>query len=401
MKWLLVTGLLLTLTAPVDVFAQRVKAADAGRTVLLSGDIDSALDIYAQALNKNTKPETRLDYAYVLALHGLYDVSAVYLDEARQLGADPRLVVWYASRIVRLMGYPKLAEDMASSPHKLALWLDPQADRLQERFGRAAPEHQTPLSGELVQRRYKAAKEHVTQRRPYQGMFSLLEVMAATYGHPAPRMAYSMALEKAGLYHAESVQMERVVEDTQSRKPRANVETLLNRRNRLQTLHATSTNPTAPKKGRQTTLLFFGGRYFAADGIASGGASARLSIVGSERNNGGIDIGYNYTSVRDPISGDKIESTSFTLGVTGRNLTKNSNEKFQFFYSYGVRATFAEPFQAGYSAGIGFSLRLSERMSLDLASELTLNQIIDAEINADPTFGMTVVTGITTYFGSR
>jgi tetratricopeptide (TPR) repeat protein len=183
---------------------------DNARTLVLTENFDNAISVYAELiLRDSTNVVLSAEYAYALALDGIYDAALIRLDKIRNLQPANQDVNFYASQILSLMGYDQLSGEFLRTQGNSSApsWIASKAPVLLQKYKRIPKEPGTLTGDELVTK-FTRANRLTAQNCTFQSIALFEEI---TYQYPSvylPYLGYSAALEKAGMYDkaAETIQ---------------------------------------------------------------------------------------------------------------------------------------------------------------------------------------------------
>lgn len=172
------------------------------RGMVLAGNFDMALVDYAQLLEKDSaNVSLNAEYAYVLALAGIYDASLDRLDRIWSRRASSPDAGFYISQVFSLMGYDHLSAEFwkKGGPVPAPMWIALKAEEL-------VVQHRTKIPGaavsgeEDVTTTFKRANRLAAQNHTL-GSLALFEEIIARYPDEyLPYVGYSVALERGGFY---------------------------------------------------------------------------------------------------------------------------------------------------------------------------------------------------------
>jgi len=188
-------------TTPLPAVYSVVSYANA-RTLLLAESINSAIIVYAQLVSKDTaNVSLGAEYAFALALGGIYDAALARLDRVWGLEAKNTDPIYYASQVFLLMGFDQLASEFNREQDKVVVpaWVAEKAPVLVQKYKRSKPAVVSGRRDELVTN-FKRANSLAAQNANLQSIGVFEEI---TFQYPdefLPYVGYSIVLEKAGLY---------------------------------------------------------------------------------------------------------------------------------------------------------------------------------------------------------
>jgi tetratricopeptide (TPR) repeat protein len=171
------------------------------RVLVLTDHINSAVAVYAQLIIKDsTNVLLSSEYAYALALGGIYDAAMVRLDKIWSRKADNKEVNYFTSQVFALMGYDQLAGEFwkESESSISPAWISSKAPELLQKHKRMVVKPSSPNHDELVAK-FKRANRLTAQNFTLQSIGSFEEIVNQYPDDYLPYVGYSIALEKAGL----------------------------------------------------------------------------------------------------------------------------------------------------------------------------------------------------------
>ncbi len=174
---------------------------ETARVLLLTENFSNAVTIYAQLLTKDsTNVVLSSEYAYALALSGIYDAALVRIDKIWNRKANYREVNYYTSQVFALMGYDQLASEFwnESEKNNTPAWISSKAPELLQKHKRSLRNPTTRNREELVTK-FKQANRLTAQNFNLQSVGQFEEIVNQYPGEYLPYVGYSIALEKAGL----------------------------------------------------------------------------------------------------------------------------------------------------------------------------------------------------------
>lgn len=195
----LLGGIVFLLTG-VGCFGQLQKgiSVEKAREAILSERINDAVISYSMAAKNSTDPSLISEYAYALALSGIYDASLAQLDRLWALGQETTEANYYTSQIFALMGYDDLSSEWwkQQSNNNIPAWLGSKPTLLLDKYKRKMP--QSPPQQQEVIADFKRANELASLNLYFQSIALFRQVMDACPAEFLPYVGYSITLEKAG-----------------------------------------------------------------------------------------------------------------------------------------------------------------------------------------------------------
>jgi hypothetical protein len=181
---------------------------ESARALVLTENFDHAITEYALLLVRDSSNVSlNAEFAYALALDGIYDAALARLDKIWPMKAGNTDAVFYAAQVFALMGYDRLVPDIGqgAGQNQSPEWIASKAPHLLQKYRRIVSRPDQFNRNELVDAFNRANK--LTARNFTLQSIALFEDI--TYRYPGaylPYLGYSIALEKAGLYE-KSVQV--------------------------------------------------------------------------------------------------------------------------------------------------------------------------------------------------
>lgn len=312
---------------------------ESARALVLTENFDHAVTEYARLMvHDSANVSLNAEFAYALALDGIYDAALARLDRIWPMKAGNADAAFYAAQVFNLMGYDRLATDIGQSAGQNASpdWIASKAPLLLQKYRRTVSRPDQINRNELVDAFNRANK--LTARNFTLQSVALFEDI--TYRYPGaylPYLGYSIALEKAGLYE-KSVQAIQTALILVGNKPEQN-ETREVLEKRLASLQGKSgTTPGsvnaglstgAPEKASLQKMAYAGG--FISSGYSS--FNARFGQFFTRTNYATVDMGISVAN----------SSTFTNLGFTLFNRQKI------FVLGFGLTGSFGEGSSVLYS----------------------------------------------------
>jgi tetratricopeptide (TPR) repeat protein len=188
-----------TVLAPAEY---SVVSHENARSLLLGESINSAIVVYAQLVTKdNENPSLGSEYAYTLALGGLYDAALARLDRVWNLEVDNTDPKYFASQVFTLMGFSRLTGEFHREQdiNTVPAWIAVKAPALAQKYKRSKPRAVTGNREELVND-FKRANSLAAQNANLQSIGLFEEITTKYPNEFLPYVGYSIVLENAGLF---------------------------------------------------------------------------------------------------------------------------------------------------------------------------------------------------------
>jgi tetratricopeptide (TPR) repeat protein len=195
----LLGGIVFLLTG-VGCFGQLQKgiAVETAREALLTERFNDAVISYALAAKNSTDPSLISEYAYALALSGIYDAALVQLDRLWGIGKESVDANYYTSQVYALMGYEDLGNDWwkKMSNNKIPAWLGSKPTLFLTKYKRKMP-NIPPQQQEIIAD-FNRANELASLNYYFQALALFRQIIDACPEEFLPYVGYSITLEKAG-----------------------------------------------------------------------------------------------------------------------------------------------------------------------------------------------------------
>jgi hypothetical protein len=372
-----------------EISAGAASSSEVARALVLTESFDRAISAYAMLLkNDSANVSLNSEYAYALALAGIYDAAISRLDRIwNQRGNSPD-AGYYASQVFALMGYDRLAGDLAgvNSGTPAPDWIAAKAPGFLLKYGRRPTEDALAVEGDAMNS-FKRANR-LTAQGYYLKSSALFEEITAQYPDEVlPYVGYSIALERAGMLNPSARTIEKALTVAGNTPEMEETRRMLDTRlTSLKTRIGTEVKPVSPvgtlltKTGDDSKrLIAYAGGMFAKSFISVNG---RFGIVKKGMGNTSMDLGV----IR---SGG---ATALTLGLTNYSRSK------AFVAGYGLQGSFG-------GGGTALNLKISVGLSfMNSDKSGSWDIFLDGYQRLIPKDGVTTVgmsIGRSVYFGKR
>jgi tetratricopeptide (TPR) repeat protein len=362
---------------------------DAARAYIISEDFSKAVSAYAVLLKKDSASVSlNAEYAYALALNGIYDAALARLDRVWTPNSGSTDVNFFTSQVFALMGYDMLAVEFGK---KLAagstpVWISSAAPGFLQDYSDRIPGDNISEDGDVVAD-FKRANRLTAQNYNLMSIAMFEGIITGYPGEYLPYVGSSIALEKAGMYEKSAQATEQAIaiigDNTEQQEARQMLEArLTDLRGKSSTEGKNSSNnliATAKPDARGRRMLAYAGGMFSP---------SYLSLTG-----------------RFGTFISKAGSLSADLGVTSSGGSASLNLGVMNFFRQKI-------FAGGYGLGVGFgggsttfNIKLSVGFSImnkDKSSSWDI--FFDGQQPLAPEGSATVVgmsIGRSMYFGSR
>lgn len=384
---------LVILFFPLSFSAQN-KDITAARNLVLIGNINDAIIKYDKLvkngnynkLEKDGKPNTTImmEYAYALALGGLYENALLYLDRAILLKANAE-IYFYSAQVLSLMGYADLASEFwkeggtVSKPQ----WLGNEYLSLQQKFAHKEP---AIINHDHDSIAYKRANTLAAKGMYLQSIVLFQELTDKIPDLFFPYIGYSTIWESIGMYGKAAQELEKGIILMNIQKDSTLNDALSAFKNHLSDLKGKtitlSSNSLTTQATKETTIMLNGGLMIAKSFFSFNGR-----------------IGYFLVEkVRTSTS------VAFNLGVSGGSGSAYFNTGLSLYKRYrflmvgaGLNASLGKSSTFGFQWSGGFCfMNRTGKSSFDIL----YNQIIPIPLKDSKILnGFSI--GLTYYLGTR
>ena len=169
------------------------------RNEIVSENINDAIVSYSRLLKKTSSPLFIAEYAYALALGGLYDAALIQLDRLWFIDNNPPDVNYFSGQVFALMEYDDIAGNLwnSSGKNEPPAWIASNAPILLAKFkmktsGRKIQNKEDYIAG------FRKANEMAAQHYYFQSIALFHELIQCYPKEYLPYVYYSITLEKAG-----------------------------------------------------------------------------------------------------------------------------------------------------------------------------------------------------------
>jgi len=175
---------------------------DAARAYIISEDFSKAVSAYAVLLQKDSASASlNAEYAYALALNGIYDAALSRLDRVWTPDSRSTDVNFFASQVFALMGYDMLAIEFGQmiAAGSAPAWISSAAPGYLQNYSDKKPGDNMSENGDVVAD-FRCANRLTAQNYNLMSIAMFEGIITAYPGEYLPYVGSSIALEKAGLY---------------------------------------------------------------------------------------------------------------------------------------------------------------------------------------------------------
>ena len=344
------------------------------RDFILKGQIPQAIQAYAQLANKDDANATiLLEYAYALALGGVFDGALMNLDKAKLLGASEKND-FFAGQVFALMGYNRPAINFLTQG-SVPRWIYSKYDELYKKY-----KSDSFLSQEKdLETAFTRANYLVANGMNYQAIALYEQIMEESPDEYLFHAGYSIPLEKAGLRKLAADEMKSGILLLPADKQNSNAELAFNERlSQLNQRKDTKQVKQPEAQGMKSQgMLYIGGSASSSYTSLNG----RFGLFFTNSFNASIDLGVSGTN----------DNTYTNVGISAyQRLGK------VFVIGVGFSDQITDTDNMSINPSIGLSFMNKKRTS---SWDIFFNVYCPIADNANYLYGFSI--GKSFYFGKR
>ena len=265
---------------------------------------EKAIEVYASLVNndlnkksryKNANGQLLCEYAYALALGGVYEGALINLDRVLQLAYSKELD-FYISQVFQLMSYPEIANQFWTNNQTAPTWIEGKHEQLLEKF-----KEMPVINQDNYMNAFKRANVLFSCGMYFQSIILFQEITDNYPEQYLPYVGYSGVWEKLGYTDMAQKQLQKAINLTTD-ESKILYETHLNELQKNKTVvDSTAILDQFSKKNNKQFILYGGGMFSPT--MTS--INARYGIYTKKSMNFSVELGIN--------SVDK--KTYFTPGI--------------------------------------------------------------------------------------
>ena len=186
---------------------------NAARAFIISEDFSKAVSTYAVLLQKDSASASlNAEYAYALALNGIYDAALARLDRVWTPNSGSTDVNFFTSQVFALMGYDLLAVEFGNkiAAGSTPAWISSAAPAFLQSYADRMPGDNMSENGDVVAD-FKRANRLTAQNYNLMSIAMFEGIITGYPGEYLPYVGSSIALEKAGMYEKSAQAMEQAL----------------------------------------------------------------------------------------------------------------------------------------------------------------------------------------------
>jgi tetratricopeptide (TPR) repeat protein len=371
----------LVLSTSLSCFGQRRKnlPLETARNLILAENINEAIVSYAVLAKKTSDPTLIAEYAYALALGGIYDDALIQLDRVWFIGNYSSDVNYLAGQVFALMGFDDITNEIwkSSEKNKTPVWIESKSPILLEKY-------KTKISGTILQKQegfianFNRANELAAQHYYFQSIALFHEIVRIYPNEYFPFVYYSITLEKAGAIAKAAQLLEQAIsvigDNPGDKEKKLLLEQRLEKLSARVRLEPAGTFLILPKSSVLYTphmMVFIGGQ--TSNSYTN--LNFRIGYLLSEKFNYSFDLG---------VLNNKADSTgtniNFGVSMYARiRLSKANTPKPGYLIGgIGIQRNSSDGILPQFS--IGYSQMINGSMSLDIISNISSNGISTTSI---------------------
>lgn len=306
-------------------------AIEDARALILSENFNAAISEYAKLTALDTANAVlNSEFAYALALGGIYDGALYRIDRTRALQPQVSETDFFSAEILALMGFDELASEFRTSKVKegTPAWISSKAQEFTNKYRRSGQKSfgETDIATMFSQANIFAARNSVLQS------VVLFNDITALYPHEyLPYLGYSIALEKAGLMKSSEQAVRDALEIIGQDAANQDAREVLERR--LSVLDGSAAaqqeNAPSPVETASPRMMAYGGGYVASSFVS---LTAKAGMFMSEQNYFTVEGGVTNSGANSYGNLGFSVYNRQGIYVMGAGLTSNIGRDATIFY---------------------------------------------------------------------
>ena len=276
------------------------------RSLILAGQIPKAIQAYAQLVGKDETNSALLsEYAYALALGGVYEGALMNLDRAKLFGAFSAKDNFYAGQVFALMGYNRPAAELLTQC-SVPKWIYRKYDEFYKNY----KSNSLMTQGNSLKNSFNRANYLASYGMNYQSIALYERILTENSDVYLFHAGYSIPLEKAGLNKLASDELQTGIllmgNDSELNEAKQAFNQRLAQLKQQPENASTEEQPELIKtatKFRPQTMLYVGGMF--SENYTS--FNSRFGAYFSNSSNCSLNLGISGTST----------TTNFNVGFSG------------------------------------------------------------------------------------
>jgi tetratricopeptide (TPR) repeat protein len=349
------------------------------RMLLLTENISSAVVEYARLVAVDSvNVSLNSEYAYALALCGVYDAALIRLDRVWGRKLNQADAGYLASQVFQLMGYKQLAGEFwkEMENNKAPAWISTKAPSLLQKYQRKTSATATGNRDELIAD-FKRANRLAAQNSLLRSIALFEEITTRFPQEYLPYVGYSIALERAGMLLKSAQVLETALSLTGNSPEEVETKQFLTKRltsvrAKINTTNPQSAQAAAPAKAVEKTgkpMMAYAGGMIQPEYI---NFNLRYGYFLSQSGNLSMNLGWTGNSEGLYTSLGLLYYQRHKVFVAGFGLSGNFGNGTSVFYlkmspglsfmnkkksaSWDIFWDVQFPFQNKYATTVGFSI---------------------------------------------
>jgi len=375
---ILLSVILLAWYSPVLAGKSPGTSAENARVMIVTENFGNAVTLYSGLCGED--PGNAMingEYAYALALAGIYDAALVRLDRLWSTGNLTEETIFFTSQVFGLMGYEQVSGEFLSKAGANAApqWIAAKAPQLLQKYKK--PGRMNPLTPDEFVQEFQHANRLTAQHANMQSI-ALFERLTRSYPQEyLPYVGYSIALEKAGLLGQAIATIETALQITDNRADQQEARQYLDRRlaslRNKQATMPSAARVSAPsvkedEKSEKQMMVYAGG--MAAKQFLS--LNTRFGYFVTPSSNIALNLGFSRSAGTPATSIGMLYYARHKIFVAGMGLSGTLANDYKAMY-YKVSVGFSimgkkdtgswdifwdgqVPFNKKYATTVGFSI---------------------------------------------
>jgi len=299
------------------------------------------------------------EYAYALALSGIYDAALINLDHIKR-PTNEQEVNYFTAQVFALMGYDDIANEFwKPSDNNIPAWIALNTAQLLEKYKNKLPKLKK-TSNEELKAKFKRANELAAYHSYFQSIALFHQIIDLVPNEYLPYAGYSIPLEKIGALEASARSVEKAISLVGDHLQAAEKRQFL--QHRLETIEARKAETIRNGPASEITKKLDANH---PQMIAFAGASAAPSLTTLN-----FRIGYYLANQTNAAFNFGVSNTpggsSVSLGLTAYCSIRS------FVYGAGVQYSSAGYSSILYSAGLRMKFRKRKILTRDCRQDRQL-----------------------------
>jgi len=279
-----------------------IASLDNARNLIINENFNDAISVYAQLVARDSTNFTyQEEYAYALALGGIYEAALSHLDLSRNSGNKTPDFYYFTAQVFALMGSTDLAGELwkEDAKNKPPGWISLKAADFIKAYSRTRI-NSNPEASREFNIRFKYANRLASQNSNLLSIALFRDIINQHPNDYIPYVGYSIPLEKLGLLELSAQSIEKAIVLIRDTAKTTEIKQILDNRlltihNKIALYHTANLFGLKEKKGdtMNPQMLMYVGAMLGSGYTSLNG---RIGYFLSETTNGSIDAGLSSSS---------------------------------------------------------------------------------------------------------